>query len=307
MEPLIVKYRPKQFSDVIGQDAVVRSLQVAIKKGTKTFLFTGPSGVGKTTVARLVAQELGCSLIDRLEIDAATYTGIDDIRNVTAGLQYRPLGANSVKALIVDEAHALSKQAWNALLKMLEEPPEWVVWCLCTTEGGRVPETIKTRCAHYVLKPVEAEALAELLDKVVEAEDFRTNSKIVDLCAIEANGSPRQALANLSVCAEAASLTEAQELLRSALDSEEAVTLARALVKGAGWVEIQRILSGLAEVNPETVRHVVRAYVSKVALGAKSESVAGQALELLDCFSEPYNSSDGISPLLLSCGKAVLR
>lgn len=305
-EALITKYRPKTFDEVVGQDPVVRSLKASLEKGTsKTFLFSGPPGTGKTTLARLVAKEAGCLPNDLLEIDAATYTGIDDIRNVTADLAYKPLGKGAIKAIIIDEAHALSKAAIQALLKALEEPPAHIYWFLCTTEPTRLPESIRTRCTHYALKPVALDVLAEMLDRIVEKEKLPVEVNIVDLCAKEAGGSPRQALANLSVCVGAKNIAEARGLLRSAETSEEAINLARALVKGAGWPEIQQILNGLAETNPESVRHVVRAYVSKVVLGANRADIAGKGVEILSAFEGPFHPADGITPVIIAC--ATLR
>ncbi len=131
MEPLHLKYRPKDFDEVVGQDAVVKSLQQAVKNNAgHTFLFTGLSGVGKTTLARITAATVGCVSSNLIEIDAATHTGVDDMRDVTFSLKYKPIGVGSVKVIIVDECHMLSKSAWNSLLKVLEEPPAWVYWML---------------------------------------------------------------------------------------------------------------------------------------------------------------------------------
>lgn len=306
-EALINKYRPQTFDEVVGQDAVVRSLKKTIAKGTsRTFLFSGPPGLGKTTLARLVADALGCPASERLEIDGASKTGIDDMREVASTLAYKPLGGSKTKVVIIDEAQALSKAAVTSLLKVLEEPPSWVAWILCTSEEVKLPQAIKTRCTHFSLKPVSFDDLAELLDKVAQAEKLSIDDKVIDLCAREANGSPRQALANLSVCAGAETLADAKELLRSAEESAEAVELARALIKGASWGEVQGLLRSLKDVNPESARHVIRAYVTVVALNAKKEQDAGKALEILDAFSTPFYSSDGVSPLVLACGKVLL-
>lgn len=214
--------------------------------------------------------------------------------------------AYAVSGHYVHNCHGLSKSAATSLLKILEEPPEHVVWLLCTTDPGKLSVAIRTRCATYELKSVGLDDLTALLDRVVEAEGLGLAEAVVDVCAKEASGSPRQALANLAVCSGAKTAAEARELLRSAESSEEAVALARLLVRGASWAEVQKTLNGLKEVSPESVRHVVRAYVSSVVLNAKSENAAGRGLEILDAFSQPYNSFDGITPLLLSCGKAVL-
>lgn len=304
---LLTKYRPRTFAEVVGQDAVVRSLQGVLKaQSSHAVLMIGPSGVGKTTLARIAAEQLGCKAIDLLEIDAATHTGIDDMRPIAAGMQYRPLGQSAVKVAIVDECHMLSKSAVNSLLKIVEEPPAWAYWFLCTTEANKLPVSIKTRCVSYELKLVSTAVLTDFLEGIVEKDDLRLAEGVVSLCAKEAQGSPRQALANLATCAEAETRAEAAELLQSAVASSAAIDLARALFRGAKWGELQRLLGELGEVSPESVRHVVRAYGTKVVLSAQKESAVGAALEVLDAFSEPFNQHDGVTPLVLACGKVCL-
>lgn len=304
-ESILTKYRPEDWDEVVGQDQVVRSLEAAIEKHTgTTFLFTGPSGTGKTSLARIAAIKLGCKPADLLEVDAATNTGIDEMRAVTEGLMYRPLGEGSVKAIIIDECHALSKAATQSLLKVLEEPPSWVFWFLCTTEPTKIIKAIQTRCLSYQLKEVRTDDLIDLLASTEEAKDV--DDKILSLCAREAAGSPRQALANLAVCLTAANSKEAAELLASASEQKEAFELARALLNGAGWGEIRELLASLKETSPESVRHVVRAYMTKVVLEAKSPTAAEDAFAILEAFSQPFNSFDGMSPLVLACGKLVL-
>jgi DNA polymerase-3 subunit gamma/tau len=242
---------------------------------------------------------------DIFDANGAKETGIEDMRAITENLKYKPLEGGK-KAVIVDECHALSKAAVQALLKDSEEPPSWVIWLFCTTEPTRIPVAIKTRATHYALKSVGMDDLVDLLDRVVASEGFKTPEAVVDLCAKEADGSPRQALSNLANCAGAKDAKEARELLRSAVESEEAIALARALFGGKGWMEVQEILNGLKEVSPEGIRHVVRAYATSVVLKASKEAQAGRGLEVLDAFSEPFHPADGISPVVLACGKLLL-
>jgi DNA polymerase-3 subunit gamma/tau len=308
MSSLHTKYRPQRFDGVIGQGAVCKSFAAALKKGiSHQFLLHGPSGTGKTTLARIAGRELGCTdqEIDAGEINAAIYTGIDDMRSIAVGLSYRPL-SGKIKPIIIDECHMLSKQAWNSLLKPIEEPPPWVYWFLCTTEIGKVPATIKTRCTTYELKLVDTRDIEDMLEKIAAKEQLTISRDIISICAKRAEGSPRQALVNLGACASAATPAQARELLQAVEGSQTVIELCQALLAGKSFTQLQPILADLADQNGEGVRQVVRAYMTKVIVGAKSEKIAGNAAEILNEFSTPFYSQDGLSPVVMACCRLSL-
>src|ERR1035437_4444632 len=147
------KYRPHTFDDVIGQDHIVKAIDGAIRGGkvAHAYLLCGPRGTGKTTIARIIARELGTSVSDIYEMDAASNRGIDDIREINDNVRTLPFDSK-YKIYILDEVHMFTKEAWNALLKTIEEPPEHVIFILATTEIEKIPETIISRCQSFIFK-----------------------------------------------------------------------------------------------------------------------------------------------------------
>src|SRR6516164_8128865 len=226
------KYRPSTFAELIGQEAMVRTLSNAIATGriAHAFILTGVRGVGKTTTARIVARALNCigpdgsggpttapcgecqhcraiaedRDVDVIEMDAASRTGVDDIRELTEGVRYRPVSAR-YKIYIIDEVHMLSKNAFNALLKTLEEPPPAVVFVFATTEIHKVPVTVLSRCQRFALRRVPADMLIEHYRRVAEAEAIEAEPAALALIARAADGSVRD---GLSLLDQAIALTD---------------------------------------------------------------------------------------------------
>src|SRR6187431_3533950 len=214
------KWRPQRFEDVIGQRGVVDTLKNAIASGrlAQSFIFAGPRGVGKTTTARILARALSCAKgptpdpcgvcdacieiaegrdIDVLEIDAATHTGVDNVREVIiAGLGIMP-ARNRYKVFIIDEVHQLSTASFNSLLKSIEEPPPHVVFMMATTELDKIPETVLSRSQVYEFKAIGTKAIAQQLRMIVDAEKIAVDDASLLLISRDADGSMRDAESKL--------------------------------------------------------------------------------------------------------------
>ena len=218
------KYRPQTFEDLLGQDALVQTLTNAIKNNRlhHAYILTGIRGVGKTTTARLIAKALNCTgldgkggptihpcgvcenckaiaagrHIDVMELDAASRTGVDDIREILDGVRYKPTNAR-YKIYIIDEVHMLSKNAFNALLKTLEEPPSHVKFIFATTEIRKVPVTVLSRCQRFDLQRLSIEDLLKLFNKIIAAENLKAEDEALHMIAKAADGSARDSLSLL--------------------------------------------------------------------------------------------------------------
>ncbi len=191
-EVLYRKYRPETFAQVVGEEHIVGVLENQIKLGTiaHAYLFAGSRGTGKTSVARILARELGTSKNDLYEIDAASNTGVDDVRALNESVSTLPY-ESKYKVYILDEAHMLSKSAWNALLKTLEEPPTYVIFILATTEIEKVPETILSRCQLYTFKRPNQSTLRVFAESVAKREGRALAPEASELIALLGDGSFR--------------------------------------------------------------------------------------------------------------------
>ena len=188
-------YRPQSFKEVRGQEHVVRVLKAAVenKKIAHAYLFSGGRGTGKTSVARILAREVGVSAKDLYEMDAASNRGIGEIRELREGAYSMPF-ESPYKFYIIDEAHMLTKEAWNAFLKTLEEPPSHCIFVLATTERDKIPETIQSRCEIYSFNQPSREDLAHMVSDVAKKEGYSLEKSAAELVALLSEGSFRDAL-----------------------------------------------------------------------------------------------------------------
>lgn len=194
-QALYRKYRPATFADVRDQEHIVTVLEGAIKKDTipHAILFSGSRGTGKTTLARIFAKAIGVSDVDLYEIDAASNRGIDDVRELREAVYTLPYESKR-KVYIIDEVHMLTKEAFNALLKTLEEPPSHVVFILATTEEEKLLDTILSRCQVFRMHSPSREVLAATVTDIAKKEGFKLSPEAADLIAVAADGSFRDAL-----------------------------------------------------------------------------------------------------------------
>lgn len=253
------KWRPRRFAELVGQEHVVRALTHALDSGRMhhAYLFTGTRGVGKTTIARILAKSLNCErgqgaepcgecavcqavdagrFVDLLEIDAASNTGVDDVREVIENAQYAPTHGR-YKVYLVDEVHMLSRSAFNALLKTLEEPPEHALFILATTDPQKLPVTVLSRCLKFSLKRLLPDQIHAQMRHILQAEGIAAEDDALALLARAADGSLRDGLSLLDQAIAygggAVRVAEVRAMLGS-IDSAEVVGLAQAIAAGDG-------------------------------------------------------------------------
>ena len=267
------KYRPQNFEDLLGQDALVQTLTNAIQNNRlhHAYILTGIRGVGKTTTARLIARALNCVGIDGnggptihpcgecdnckaiasgrhmdvMELDAASHTGVDDVRELLDSARYAPTNAR-YKVYIIDEVHMLSKGAFNALLKTLEEPPAHVKFIFATTEIRKVPVTILSRCQRFDLQRLGVETLKELFTKILHSESIPAENEALEIIAKAADGSARDGLSLLDqaiVLSNGNIKTDVVKKMLGLADRSQTLTLFDSLVNG----DMEKVLKDVAE------------------------------------------------------------
>jgi DNA polymerase-3 subunit gamma/tau len=302
------KYRPSSFNDVRDQDHIVSVLEGAIKKDAipHAMIFSGTRGTGKTTMARIVAKELGVADVDLYEIDAASNRGIDDVRELKEAVHTLPYQSRK-KVYIIDEVHMLTKEAFNALLKTIEEPPAHVVFMMATTEIDKVLDTILSRCQVFTLHSPSRAVLAKTVTEIAKKEGFELKPAAADMIAIAADGSFRDALGVLQkvILASGDTIGDADEVaiiigapknaalesLVQALHEQNAETALRAIADAVSTQTDMQLFTRLLLERLRAVMLVRNAPSSVETLVAKlPESGAAQVKQLAAEVKSPLNS-----------------
>src|SRR5690242_2524154 len=275
------KYRPQTFDDLIGQEHVQKTLTNAIESNRLAhgYIFSGQRGTGKTSVARILARCLNCvkgptatpcgicsscveitggNSVDVIEIDAASNRGINEMREIRDNVRYRP-ARDRYKIFIIDEAHQITKDAFNALLKTLEEPPEWVVFVLCTTEAYEIPNTIASRCQHFSFRCIDFAELVTRMKHIAEQEGIDASDEVLAVIARAGEGSVRDSLSALdqaiACCGKVLRVEDVRSLL-GVFGAESLGAVADAVHKrdGGRMLDIVQEL----EQNGQSLQHFCR-------------------------------------------------
>ena len=302
------RHRPVKFSEVIDQPEAVSILDEQIKQGRlqRTILLHGPSGTGKTTLARILQRKLGCSDMDFQEINCAIVKEVlEAVRDIQQRMGLYPING-PCRIWFLEEAQALSKAgfAQQALLKMLEDVPHHVYFILATTDPGKLLPAIRTRCLTLALKPLTAKGIMSVLKDALAREKQVVPDKVLNRIVEAAKGSARQALQDLH---KVMFLPDEQAQLAAVLDPDgekQAIDIARALMNpGAKWPDVAALIKEVTD-EPETVRRVILAYYESVLLGGGK--LAGRAAELINRFRFHFYDS-GRPGLSLECYEACKK
>ena len=324
------KYRPQSFADVVNQEHVKTTLENAIAQNriAHGYIFSGQRGTGKTTVARILARCLNCingptnqpcgvcpscveiaagGAVDVIEIDAASNRGINEMRELRENVRYRP-ARDRYKVFIVDEAHQITSEAFNALLKTIEEPPAWVVFILCTTEAHKIPATIASRCQHFSFRSVDFEELIARMDWICRQEGIEAGTEALSVLAQAGEGSVRDSLSALdqaiACCGSKLDAAQVRALLGGfSLESLYRVTQALTQSSPGQMLEIvenlERSGSNLQHFSREVARYFRNLLVAKVA-DAKLIAASPQERERLAEIAAPFSEEDLTRYLQLS-------
>ena len=289
--PLHTKYRPQNFDEFVGNRDTVESLQTILARTSgevHSFLFTGPTGAGKTTLARIVATELGCSKQDFVEYNSASFRGIDTVREIANNCRYAPM-IGKVKIYLLDESHKFSNDAQNALLKLLEDPPKHTRFILCTTDPEKLIKALWGRCTPFRVTSLLKREIMRILNWVCKEEGVEVPQTVLQKIVESSEGLPRQALLLLDQVIDIEDEKIALQVITNySVYKVTVIDLCRKLLDPSSkWSDISKILSSIDD-DPEKIRYSVLTYMTKVLLTSAND----RAVNIIELFSNSFMYSD---------------
>lgn len=293
------KHRPTKLKSMFGNTTTIKTISKMKHNFPHAVLLTGPKGTGKTTLGRIIKKIVKCNDFDFTELDTVSFGGIDIFRDIRKQLPYKPKAGES-KVYLLDEAHEMSSKAQGSLLKALEEAPEHVYFIICTTNPEKLLDTVKSRCVHFEMQPLDDDVMFFLIKKILKSEKTEIPEEVIYSIIDNAEGHPRNALTLLEKVValddkkDMLNITK-QETLESSVNE-----LCLSLLKGSSWKNVSKILNSLQKKGQEekTRRHIL-GYFKSVLLNSKKRN--DTAWNCMSWFYDKNTFDSGFSGIVFCC------